>query len=193
MLRIEGDALIDALEDAPAVHPALDASRTASGVFRVPPLETALVDDERWGGGVTLDTATVVVVGAGYEDKRAYYRRLAELGPRLVIVDEPGQWSAPLGNESEQIASVSSPDHRRPRRGCRREPRRPGTRGNTAGRRVDLLGGQRLRGSAGRCRVGTARQPPGGRRCGAQQDPHPGALRPPRPADPEGSARAVAG
>jgi biotin carboxylase len=45
---------------------------------------------------LTVDGATVVVVGAGYPGKRHVYRRLAELGVRLVIVDEPGHWSESL-------------------------------------------------------------------------------------------------
>src|SRR5258708_7353314 len=42
---------------------------------------------------------TVVVVGAGYRGKRRYYQRLAGLGARLVIVDEPGHWSESLADE----------------------------------------------------------------------------------------------
>jgi biotin carboxylase len=42
---------------------------------------------------------TVVVVGAGYPGKRPYYQRLAGLGARLVIVDEPGHWSESLADE----------------------------------------------------------------------------------------------
>jgi biotin carboxylase len=45
---------------------------------------------------VTVGEPTVVVVGAGYEGKRHYYERLAGLGVRLVIVDEPGHWSESL-------------------------------------------------------------------------------------------------
>jgi MFS family permease len=47
LLRIEGRALLDALEAAPALRPALDLSSTAPGV-QVPPDETAVVDDPRW-------------------------------------------------------------------------------------------------------------------------------------------------
>jgi MFS family permease len=47
VLRIEGRALLDALEAAPGLRPALDLSSTAPGV-QVPPGETALVDDPRW-------------------------------------------------------------------------------------------------------------------------------------------------
>jgi MFS family permease len=47
LLRVEGDALLDALEAAPDLRPALDLSSTAPGVH-VPSDETAMVDDPRW-------------------------------------------------------------------------------------------------------------------------------------------------
>jgi MFS family permease len=47
LLRIEGNALLDALEAAPSLRPALDFSSTAPGV-RTPASETAVVDDPRW-------------------------------------------------------------------------------------------------------------------------------------------------
>lgn len=47
LLRIEGSALLDALEAAPSLRPALDLSSTAPGV-RVAESETAVVDDPRW-------------------------------------------------------------------------------------------------------------------------------------------------
>jgi MFS family permease len=47
LLRVEGQALLEALEAAPALRPALDLSSTAPGVH-VPPGETAMVDDPRW-------------------------------------------------------------------------------------------------------------------------------------------------
>jgi len=47
LLRVEGQALLDALEAAPGLRPALDLSSTAPGV-QVPPGETAMVDDPRW-------------------------------------------------------------------------------------------------------------------------------------------------
>ena len=52
---------------------------------------------------MTVSEPTVVVVGTGYESKRRYYERLAELGARLVIVEEPGHWSESL---AEQIAGT---------------------------------------------------------------------------------------
>ena len=47
LLRVEGNALLDALEAAPALRPALDLSHPAPGA-QVPPGETAVVDDPRW-------------------------------------------------------------------------------------------------------------------------------------------------
>jgi hypothetical protein len=47
LLRVEGYALLDALEAAPGLRPALDLSSTAPGV-QVPPGETSVVDDPRW-------------------------------------------------------------------------------------------------------------------------------------------------
>jgi biotin carboxylase len=48
------------------------------------------------GSAVTVGGATVVVVGAGYPGKRRIYERMAELGARLVIVDEAAHWSEQL-------------------------------------------------------------------------------------------------
>jgi Cyclic nucleotide-binding domain/Major Facilitator Superfamily len=47
LLRVEGHVLLDALEAAPGLRPALDLSSTAPGV-QVPPGETAVVDDPYW-------------------------------------------------------------------------------------------------------------------------------------------------
>jgi MFS family permease len=47
LLRVEGQALLSALETAPALRPALDLSSTAPGV-QVPAGEPSLVDDPRW-------------------------------------------------------------------------------------------------------------------------------------------------
>jgi CRP-like cAMP-binding protein len=47
LLRVEGRVLLDTLEAAPSLRPALDLSSTAPGVH-VPPGETAVVDDPRW-------------------------------------------------------------------------------------------------------------------------------------------------
>ncbi len=45
---------------------------------------------------MSLDGKTLLVVSGGYEGKRRAYERLAELGARLVMVDEPGHWSHDL-------------------------------------------------------------------------------------------------
>jgi hypothetical protein len=43
LLRVEGHVLLDALEAAPTLRPALDLSSTAPGV-QIPPGETAAVE-----------------------------------------------------------------------------------------------------------------------------------------------------
>jgi MFS family permease len=47
VLRVEGDALLEALQAAPALIPALERSSTAPGIA-VPAAETAVIDDRRW-------------------------------------------------------------------------------------------------------------------------------------------------
>lgn len=51
----------------------------------------------------------VVVVGAGYEGKRVIHARMAELGARLVIVDEPGHWSESLVGDGIAAAWLPAP------------------------------------------------------------------------------------
>ncbi len=58
---------------------------------------------------MTIDGATVAVIGAGYEGKRRYYERLAALGAHLVIVDEPGHWSESLAAEIAGTKWVATP------------------------------------------------------------------------------------
>ncbi|MEA2150243.1 MAG: carnosine synthase [Solirubrobacteraceae bacterium] len=58
---------------------------------------------------MTVDGATVVVVGAGYAGKRRAYERMAGLGARLVIVDEPGHWSESLVAEGVATAWLAAP------------------------------------------------------------------------------------
>ena len=43
--------------------------------------------------------STVLVLSGGYAGKRRIYERMAELGGRLVFVDEPGHWSEGLVDE----------------------------------------------------------------------------------------------
>jgi biotin carboxylase len=58
---------------------------------------------------VIHEDATVVVVGAGYAGKRRILARVKSLGVRLVIVDEPGHWSAALVDEGIADEWVGSP------------------------------------------------------------------------------------
>jgi biotin carboxylase len=45
---------------------------------------------------VSVEGATLVVVGAGYPGKRRIYERIGQLGAQLIVVDEPGHWSERL-------------------------------------------------------------------------------------------------
>jgi carnosine synthase len=96
LLRIDGEALIEALQAVPAMRPALDVvgrgrdDRGTSASAR-----TASPLDRPAG----IVGATVVVVSAGYPGKRRIYERMAQLGARLVIVDERGHWSERLVDE----------------------------------------------------------------------------------------------
>jgi biotin carboxylase len=58
---------------------------------------------------VSAAGATVVVIGAGYEGKRRAHVRMAELGARLVIVDEPGHWSESLVADGVAAAWLGAP------------------------------------------------------------------------------------
>ena len=48
MLRIEGDVLLEALEQAPTLTRALDRSNGGRAPIELPTDETPLVDDPRW-------------------------------------------------------------------------------------------------------------------------------------------------
>jgi carnosine synthase len=68
---------------------------------------------------VTVGDATAVVVGAGYPAKRRIYERMAELGARVVIVDEARHWSSQLADDgvasdwlAAQIAGDADEDAR---------------------------------------------------------------------------------
>jgi carnosine synthase len=58
---------------------------------------------------VTAGEHTVVVVGAGWEGKHRCYERLAALGARMVIVDEPGHWSESLVDEFAGTEWIAAP------------------------------------------------------------------------------------
>src|SRR5262249_39157226 len=51
------------------------------------------------GQRMTVRGVTAVVVGAGYPGKRRIYKRMAQLGARVVIVDEAGHWSSQLADD----------------------------------------------------------------------------------------------
>jgi biotin carboxylase/MFS family permease len=96
LLRIDGEALLETLQAVAAMRPALDIGgrggddRAASASART---------SGPFDGPVRIGGATVVVVGAGYPGKRRIYERMAQLGARLVIVDERGHWSERLASE----------------------------------------------------------------------------------------------
>ncbi len=121
VLRIEGAVLLEALERAPMLTTALNRSNAGRGVVDVAADETQLIDDPRWTERVTIDGATVVVVGTGYPGKRRVYERMAELGARLVIVDEAGHWSERLVDDGVASALDRGADHGRRRPGCREQ------------------------------------------------------------------------
>jgi carnosine synthase len=58
---------------------------------------------------VSVGGATVVVISAGYEGKRRAHVRMAGLGARLVIVDEPGHWSESLVSDGVAVAWLGAP------------------------------------------------------------------------------------
>src|SRR5262249_27027514 len=62
------------------------------------------------GPAVTVGGATVVVIGAGYPGKRHIYERIAELGARLVLVDEAGHWSEQLVMEGVASHWIAVPN-----------------------------------------------------------------------------------
>jgi biotin carboxylase len=56
------------------------------------------------GSAVSIEGRTLAVISAGYWGKRRSYVRLAELGARLVVIDEPGHWSASLVEDGIAVA-----------------------------------------------------------------------------------------
>jgi biotin carboxylase len=56
------------------------------------------------GAAVSIEGRTLAVISAGYWGKRRSYVRLAELGARLVVIDEPGHWSASLVEDGIAVA-----------------------------------------------------------------------------------------
>ena len=58
---------------------------------------------------MTVEGATVAVVGAGYLGKRRIYERIAELGARIAVVDETGHWSQRLVADGLAAHWVAAP------------------------------------------------------------------------------------
>jgi biotin carboxylase len=58
---------------------------------------------------VSIGGAVLVIVGAGYTGKRRIYERIAALGTRIVLVDEPGHWSEQLVAEGIAARWLSAP------------------------------------------------------------------------------------
>ena len=172
IMRLEGDVLLDALQSSPTVLSAIDrSSRTPSighrwrrtvAVRRRPGVEQV----------VSVGGATVVVVGAGYEGKRRAHVRMAELGARLVIVDEPGHWSESL--VSDGVAAAWLP--RRSSATPTRTPARSSTPSRSSAIRphgvLTFWEDSVCVAARVAAALGLAGQPAGGGRRGAQQDPH---------------------
>ena len=53
---------------------------------------------------MSIDGKTLAIISAGYLGKRRSYVRLAELGARLVVIDEPGHWSSSLVEDGIAVA-----------------------------------------------------------------------------------------
>ena len=53
---------------------------------------------------MSMEGKTLAIVGAGYLGKRRSYLRLAELGARLVVIDEQGHWSSSLVDDGIAVA-----------------------------------------------------------------------------------------
>ena len=94
LLRIDAEALAEALQAAPAMRPLLDTVNAPVSASEAPATTGGWSDS-----AADVQGARVVVVGAGYPGKRRIYERIAELGAHLVIIDEPGHWSEQLAEE----------------------------------------------------------------------------------------------
>jgi carnosine synthase len=88
LLRIEGEEFIEALQSVPRLRSTVDEGTTRAS-DRAPALDAPL----------EIEGTTVLVVSAGYPGKRPIYERMAQLGARLVIANEPGHWSEKLIDE----------------------------------------------------------------------------------------------
>ena len=111
VLRIDGAVLLESLEGAPMLTAALDRAHRGPAPPDPdgPAEEAATVDDLERAERVTVEGATVVVVGAGYLGKRRTYERIAELGARIAVVDETGHWSQRLVADGLAAHWVAAP------------------------------------------------------------------------------------
>ena len=106
LLRIDGDALIEALQAAPGMRPAVASGAPIASDHEHSDGPRAAV---RPDGPGEVKGATVLVVNAGYPGKRPIYERVARLGARVVIVDEPGSWSEQLVGEGTAARWLAAP------------------------------------------------------------------------------------
>jgi len=53
---------------------------------------------------MSIEGKVLAVISAGYLGKRRAYVRLAELGARLVVIDEPGHWSSSMVDDGIAVA-----------------------------------------------------------------------------------------
>jgi carnosine synthase len=53
---------------------------------------------------MSIEGKTLAIIGAGYLGKRRSYVRLAELGARLVVIDEQGHWSSSMVDDGIAVA-----------------------------------------------------------------------------------------
>ena len=115
LLRIDGDAFLDAVQSSPTMLAAVDIRHpdlvrdgrfgpTSGAEAEIGPDSS---HDMRAARGV--EGAVVVVVSAGYEGKRRSIERLRDLGARVVVVDEPGHWSQRLVTDGVAESWVAAP------------------------------------------------------------------------------------
>ena len=125
---------------------------------------------------MTVDGATVAAVGAGYPGKRRIYERLADLGARVVILDEPGHWSRQLVDDGVAAEWLSVPFTGEADDDAASAVGALAGAGIRPGRRSDVLGGVPAHRAACRGDAGPARQSDRGRRRRAQQATHAGSV-----------------
>lgn len=106
LLRIDGEALIEALQAAPAMRPLLEG---VSAPVSEDPGDARSKRAPEFESLLDVRGATVVVVGAGYASKRRIYERINELGAHIVVVEEPGHWSEQLASDGVADRWVSAP------------------------------------------------------------------------------------